>query len=69
MINKDQIASRNIDNLDEKGYQLGIGKAVKRITRICQKSPVYKENGVWESCTVVESIAADGFSVTPLIIF
>ena len=69
MINKYQIASRNINNLDEKGYRLGIGKAVKRITRICQKSPMYRENGVWESCTVVESIAADGFSLTPLIIF
>ena len=30
---------------------------------------MYKEHRVHESCTVVESIATDGFSLTPLIIF
>ena len=66
---KYDIAPRNIYNLDEKGYRLGIGKAVKRITRVSRKSPVYKEHRVRESCTVVELIATDGFSLTPLIIF
>lgn len=62
------MAPRNIYNLDEKGYQLGIGRAVKRITRNVRNS-IYKEQRVRESCTVVEAIATDGFFLTPLIIF
>ena len=46
-----------------------MGRAVKRITQNVRTSSVYKEQRVRESCTVVEAVAADGYFLTPLIIF
>lgn len=56
-------------NLDEKGFILGIGDVTKRICRNVRQNAVYKEHRNRESCTVVETISADGFVLTPLIIF
>lgn len=60
---------RNIYNLNEKGYRLGVGRAVKRITQSVRTAAVFKEKRVRESCTVVKMIGTNGFSLTPLIIF
>ena len=48
---------------------MGVGRAVKRITRNVRTAAVFKEQRVRESCTVVETIGTDGFSLTLLIIF
>lgn len=48
---------------------MGIGDITKRICRNVRKDNVFKEHRVRESCTVVETVAPDGFFVTPLIIF
>lgn len=66
---KYSIAPQNTYNLDKKGYQLGVGRAPKRITRNVRTLSVYKKQRVPESCTVVEAVVADGFFLTPLIIF
>lgn len=55
--------------MDEKGFILGIGEVTKRICRNVRRNAQFKEHTNRESCTVIETISPDGFSVTPLIIF
>lgn len=55
--------------MDETGFILGMGDEVKRICRNIRKDSVYKEYRNRESCSVVECISTDGFTVTPLVIF
>lgn len=48
---------------------MGVGDVTKRICRDIQRDHVFKEHTNRESCTIVESVATDGFVLTPLIIF
>ena len=69
MKEKYHIVPRNTYNLEEKGFILGVGQPVKRICRNARTSATYKEHRVRKSCTVVETICTDSFTLTPLIIF
>ncbi|RPB16234.1 CENP-B protein, partial [Morchella conica CCBAS932] len=66
---KYKIIPKNTYNMDETGFILGMGDEVKRICRNIRKDSVYKEFKNRESCSVVECISTDGFTVTPLVIF
>lgn len=71
MTTKYSIAFRNTYNIDEKGFVLGIEK-VTNCKRICcnvRRSAQFKEQRNRKSCTVIEAVSADGFVLTPLIIF
>lgn len=68
-MDKYQIAPRNTYNLDEKGFILGMGQSTKRICRNIRGNHQFKEHQNRESCSVIESISADAFILTPVVIF
>lgn len=55
--------------MDEKGFILGVGQSTKRICRNVRKNHQFKGHQNRQSCTVIESMSADGFVLTPVVIF
>jgi hypothetical protein len=65
-----QIPAKNIYNFDETGFQLGQGKTQKVVTtRLIQAARGNPTREMGDLVTVVECIAADGFTMTPYFIF
>ena len=63
------ITKPNMYNMDEKGFQMGVGKRVASIVDRDQKEVYNIEGGDRELVTVIECVGADGFLLDPSVIF
>lgn len=62
------ICQQDIYNIDETGYQIGVGRDRFIITRHPKKKLFNGSVTNWESITVLEAVSADGFACSPLIV-
>lgn len=69
LIKKNSIQPYNIYNMDEKGLQMGKSARVKVICMHGRKSPPLMQDGNRELITAIETIAADGTFLPPMIIY
>ena len=69
LIKKNSIQPHNIYNMDEKGLQMGKSARVKVICVRGRKSPPLMKDGNRELITAIETIAADGSFLPPMIIY
>src|SRR5579859_4618512 len=69
VIEKENIKSENIYNMDESGFAIGDVEASQRIINVTIRQRFQAKPGRQEWVTAVECICADGSSLPPLIIF
>jgi hypothetical protein len=68
-INQYGIASEDIYNFDETGFQIGIGRDQWIITREPRRKILSGTTTNRESITVIEAVSTNGFVIPPVIIF
>jgi hypothetical protein len=72
-IEKYNILTANIYNVDEKGFLIGLSRSTKRIISrealISKRTARASQDGSREFITLIASICADGSSITPALIY
>ena len=68
VIRSGRFTPREISNVDEKGFVMGISPRTRVITRRGKKNPRIKQDGKREFTTALEAVSADGFVFPPYLI-
>jgi hypothetical protein len=69
IIDRYEVKTKNIYNMDEKGVQLGVGGRIHAIIDRDQKTVHNIDTGNRDLVTIIECVCADGTALHPSVIF